>query len=155
MHLNRYHQQPPIPPTERRPGTVPSTSFNTWYVKCPEGLLQLLMPYLATSRIRKLYYKDTPRRRPQMIRAEWLAWVQNAPWVVQALMVQVWLHTHTVLGDAARHSKCWKVCLRSQYPLPEAAVHLSRPACLCLVWHVDTCTGSCDCPGVRSLEHQS
>ena len=95
MHLNPYHQQPPIPPTERRPGTVPSTSFNTWYVKCPEGLLQLLMPYLATSRIRKLYYKDTPQRRPQMIRAEWLAWVQNAPWVVQALMVQVWLHTHT------------------------------------------------------------
>ena len=80
---------------ECRPGTVPPTSFNTWYVRCPEGLLQLLMPCLATSRIRKLYYRDTPRRRPQMIRAEWLAWVQNAPWVVQALMVQVRLLTAT------------------------------------------------------------
>ena len=68
---------------------MPPTIFDTWYVKCPELMLQLLMPVLATSRIRKLYYKDTPHKNPKLIRSEWLAWVRNSPWVVQALMVQV------------------------------------------------------------------
>ena len=72
-----------------RPGTEPPSKFNAWYLKCPEWVLQLLMPYLATARVRKLYYKGTLQSKPKLIRDEWWAWARNAPWVVQALMVQV------------------------------------------------------------------
>ena len=46
--------------------------------------------------VRTVYHPDTFRDRPQLIRAEWLAWTRNAPWVVQALQSQAsdYLHAH-------------------------------------------------------------
>lgn len=48
-------------------------------------------PWALLQVIREVYHPNTFRNNPQLVRAEWLAWSQNAPWVVQSLASQVLL----------------------------------------------------------------
>ncbi|KAK9827466.1 hypothetical protein WJX74_004109 [Apatococcus lobatus] len=56
-----------------------------WWLKLPEWMLQLIMPYVASIIIHTVYHPNTFKRRPHMVSNEWWAWAGNAPWVVQAL----------------------------------------------------------------------